>query len=547
VLSWPRIVHALGALRLPARQLLSISFARHQVMETQVQRLSRWLRWFRERPALAMFVGLALVYLSLSPLSLLGMGYVPLFFKVSNQIIDNLEHLLGITASFTPIGTTNHGLLEPIIEVPFIWIGRLLDGNNYGPNGGPDTMLSVEPVLEVALICTVIFLWVRKITSSASWAYMLAMAAGFTTMLWAYAYISLETTQSLFLILSGYLVLADEKKGRWKTVAVGVCCGIACSVKSSGIFLIPAIAFLVFEYSRDGRSIRWRRLLLAGLICLAFLAGNRYSQMRQPGGYGLQLRPARALFYVSRTTPIMAILNVPSMFVSMNKGLLIYCPILLLSLAGLKVAYARQPRLVIFALLVLAGIVCGIGITFYWADECWGPRYLCASVAPLVVCLGAAKGHLEFNWRKQLALLGLMTWGLAVSALGGLFYYHALHVTAMKAQPLTMEDILHQVEWNPIRFDCQLLRLWVENRILGRQVDQYWPPHGHDWVLHKPDPVTPVNLRPIAVPQGYIFQPRKHWASPRQGKIKWLVCCVLLVAGVTILIGVGRQSFACRT
>src|ERR1700733_2940177 len=506
----------------------------------EVQTDSPGTRRFIRRPALAMFAGLTLVYLSLSPLHIFGVGYMQDFLRTSNQIVDNIEHLFRITPAFETIDIPLHGLLEPIIEVPFIWIGRLLGGPYYGPGGGPDILLSVEPILETALICTVIFLWVRKITQSASWACILALAAGFTTMLWAYAYISLETTQSLFLILSGYLVLGDEKKGRWKTVGVSLCCGIACSVKSPGIFLVPAVAFLVYQYGRDGLIIRLGRLAAVGLVCLVFFASNRYAQIQS------SLYVARGgtlgMLHTARTTPIQVILNVPSLFVSINKGLLIYCPILLLSLAGLKVAYGRQPRLVIFAVLVLGGVVFGSAITFYWADECWGPRYLCASVAPLVVCLGAARGHLEFNWRKQLALLALMAWGFGVSALGALFYYHTLHVVAMRAQPLTLEDLQHQVEWNPIRFDIQLLRLWIDNRVLGKHVDQPWPPHGHDWVMHKPDLNTPVNLGPTAVPQGVIFQPRKQWASQRD-RIKWLVCCLSLVTGAAILFRLGRQSF----
>jgi len=503
---------------------------------------SRRGQWLAGRPGLVLLAGLTLVYLSLSPLVLFDRGYVIGFFGVANRMVNDIEHLFGCAPTFQPIGTTMHGLIEPVIDIPFVWLGRLLGGPYDGLYGGPDTLLSVEPVLETALICTVIFAWVRKITSSTSWAYVLAMAAGFTTMLWAYAYISLETTQSLFLILSGYLVLGNEKKGLWKTIAVTGCCAIACSVKSSGIFLVPAIAYLVYVYSWEDGAFRWGRLAGIGLVCLAIFGANRYAQL-QSSTYVYIWHGASGLFAWSRTTPIMAVLNVPSMFLSINKGLLIYSPILLLSLAGLKATYQAEPRLAIFALLALGGIVCGIGITFYWADECWGPRYLCASVAPLVVCLGAAKGHFEFHWRKQIPLLILMTLGVCVSALGALFYYHDLHVAAMRAQPLTIEDLLHQVEWNPIRFDAQLLRLWVQNRILGKHVDEYWPPPGHDWTLHKASPITPVNLRPIAVPQGFIFEPKKHWSS-WPDRIKWSVCCLSLVLGVVVLVALGRQSFA---
>ena len=508
-------------------------------MPQQQQLASR--SWY---PALSLFLGFFLVYLAFSPLDLLGMGYVPRFFAVGSAMVNNLRHLLGASGSFEAVGTTSHGLIEPVLDIPFLWLGRLFGGPFDRPGGGPDILLSVEPVIEVALLCVLIFLWVRKL-STPMWAYLLAIAAAFTTMLWPYAYISLETTQSLCLMLAGYLVLGCDGRGRWRTVAVALASALACSVKTSGLFLTPAVAYLVYEYGRNERSrVSARTVVVAGACAVTFIF-NHQAAMRS-GAYTTQWHGSAGLFAVSHTTPIMSVLNVFNLFLSLNKGLLIYCPILVLALANLGRAWAKDRRVVVFALVALTCNVLALASLFAWADEVWGPRYLCANVAPLMVCLGAAKGAESFRWRREWAIVPLMIWGFAVSALGALFYYHDLHIVAIQAQAVTLEDLLHQMEWNPIRFDSELLRLWLDKEVLNKTVDQPWPPKGHLWPERIPRAITPVDLAPYAHPQGFVFHARERWRTWR-GRIEWGVCFAAFPIGVALLLRTGRGLFALET
>ena len=69
-----------------------------------------------------------------------------------------------------------------------------------------------QPILFTSLSLVVTFLWIRRLTGSLAWSYSLSLTAGVATMLWPYAYIGLETTQSFFVILSAYLALATEKR-----------------------------------------------------------------------------------------------------------------------------------------------------------------------------------------------------------------------------------------------------------------------------------------------------------------------------------------------
>src|SRR5206468_6773775 len=126
----------------------------------------------------------------------------------SDQIASNIVNWITLNHVATGIDWPRHGFLELVFEVPFLLVSRLLSGSSAE---SADRILAIEPVLVTSLLVTLVFTWVHRITSSLVWGYCLALIAGLSTMLWPYAYIGLETTQSLFLLLSGFLALSSEK------------------------------------------------------------------------------------------------------------------------------------------------------------------------------------------------------------------------------------------------------------------------------------------------------------------------------------------------
>jgi hypothetical protein len=482
----------------------------------------------RKPLALVVFSGTGLIYFSMSPLSVAGMGYMPAHVAAAGALFHDIGHLLGLVPDFVPIRLFWHGILEPLIELPFYSVGSL-----FGPNG-PDRAISFEPMLLAALICTVIFLWVRKITQSDRWALVLSLGAAFTTMIWPYAYIGMETTQAFFLMLSGYLCLGSERRSKWATAAFAVSASIAVSVKASGVFLLPAVAFLVWTYCRSQSGLAWPRFAAIAAVVLSVLAGNRYLGLTA-NAYGWIDEAwgggPLALFRWSITTPFVALLNVWNLFFSMNKGLFVYCPILLFAVWKLGAAFGSDRKLCWFVGLAVAGSVIGIASTFYWADEVWGPRYLLAIVGPMVLLIAASRGQVAFEWRRQIGLAVLMLWGFAVSFLGVFIWYHPLHVVAMESEPLTIEQLQYDVEWNPIRFNAQLMRVWLEDSVLGLDVDQPWPSKGHYWVReNKLHEITPFNIRMFATPQPVLFKPWRGQVGIR------LLCLISLVSGLALLV-----------
>ena len=514
---------------------------KNEVRLTQDQRLS----W-------TIFLGLGLLYLSLSPLSVVIMGYMPEFVTSAHQTLGNIGHFFGLYSSYTSIDLPRHGMVEVIFELPFVAIGQIFGG------GWVDHLVSLEPIAMTAGICAIVFVWTRQLTESLKWAYLLTIAAAFTTMLWPYAYIALETTQSFFLLLSGYLALGSSNRFPRRTAAFAICAAIAVSAKATGVFLVPAIALLMLWYCRlvpDQSSARaawlrqfdWRRLAFVGAVVLAVFSGNHYLQMHSP--VFVQLGGASGMMAKSITSPTSIALNIFYLFTSANKGLFMYNPVLLVAFFALPSAWKNDRWIVVFALLVLGGIVAGISPTFFWSDEIWGPRYLHSAIAPLLICLALSKRGIVFVWRRLVPIGLCMAAGLAISFLGIFFWCHLAHDAAVRSEWVTLEQLQHAPEWNPIRFNAQLLRLWFKNDVLRQNIDQFWPPQGHPWVWVVPrnewPPISrpvPVNLRRYATPQPFLFSSWRRWRT-RSDVICWSVCLAALLVGFGILFACGVAIF----
>jgi hypothetical protein len=117
----------------------------------------------------------------------------------------------------------------------------------------------------------------------------------------------------------------------------------------------------------------------------------------------------------------------------------------------MRSAFRARRDVVIFALLVSGGLAGSASLLFFWSDETWGPRYLLAAVAPLLLWIGAAQSSSRFRLRKQIPLLAAAVAGVMISFLGVLFYYGAVHRLALETQNSTLEGLQNDRAWNHIR------------------------------------------------------------------------------------------------
>lgn len=495
---------------------------------------------------LIFFIGLMLLYLSMSPGSMLGMGYTLENVKASNQIISNLGDWMALRPAVTIDFWPRHGLFELLFEIPFLLIARLFFGTS--PEWA-DRILSIQPVLVTSVLCTLIFVWVHRITSSLVWAYVLAMVAGFSTMLWPYAYIGLETTESLFLMLAAYLALCASSTRTWRRgVVFAVSCAMAISLKTNSVFLLPAVACLVYAYFEKGFSnetmkprTKWNQVIAVVATIAILYSLNAYTRSLSPVWKGGATNAYFAGLAVDG--PLSFLLALGSFIGSPNKGLLVYCPVIIISFAVLNKVYKTNRRLVMFVILVTVGLIGGCSLFFYWSEESWGPRYLHPCIAPLIVCFAAARASVRFRWRREIPLLALTIWGIAVSFLGVFVYYGSLHRAATQCMRPTIEAFQYEPEWNHIRFNAKLLQEWmIGSRSEGDAAT--WPPARHRWYPAPGEspssyPERTINLHDYANPQPLLLC---NWSTVKGGSIEpfWYVCLNCLWLGTALLIWLAR-------
>jgi hypothetical protein len=361
----------------------------------------------------------------------------------------------------------------------------------------------------------------------------ISLIAGFCTILWPYAYIGLETKQSLFLLVAAFVAMEHRRPESWLAATTfAVSSAFAIGAKSTGTFLLPVFGFLVWEYSRRVRLAhvsagRSRGLVaLAAFVPIAGFLANSYARSffwRDWGG------SASFIQFWLVTDPLTPALNVAAFLGSPNKGLWVFSPICLVACYAIPRAWTTRPRLVLFAVLTLAGLAGGFSLLRNWADETWGPRYLHASICPLLLALVAAYPRPGTGTRTVLGVAAAL--GLAAAVLGVLFPYGALPAAATMTGQNTLEGYQGDIGLNHLRFNAQLLGAWRH------------PEQSHAWGAKKQwfyeapaDALPPksVDLRVFSTPQPVLV---RHLFTPKPGIIGWVwggyLACLL--AGLVLL------------
>lgn len=496
------------------------------------------------KPAAIFFAAVALGYLALSPGTLEGQGYNGENLTAVDQLVTNLFNLV-THRPLVPMTWTRHGGLELLFELPFALLSRLLFGASVKWLG---RIMSLQPILATAAICTLLFVWARELTKDARWSYRLALAAAFATMLWPYAYIGLETTQSLALFAAACLALAGRARYTWfELLAFAFCSATAVTVKLNGIFLLPALAFLSWVYLRGAQAKQGKRgAALVAVTVLLFYSLNSYLKaLSWANSASGSIGYFRAMLVDGPTT---ALLQAFSYFGSANKSVLIYAPLVGLALWRLPQAWRINRSLVIFALLVLGSLVGGFALVVVWTDETWGPRYLHSAIAPLLMCLAAAGMGVESPPRRDLPLLALAVLGLLVSLPGALVSYTRLHQAAINSEQSTLTALQYDPTWNHVRFNYKLLNLWLNPQRGASQSPAQWPPPPRWWFE---SPATApllktIDLRELATPQPLVLHEwRPSFVLPKKIfqviRVAGLLCLVLSLSLLFYLRGVLRK------
>jgi hypothetical protein len=443
----------------------------------------------------------------MSPLWISGMGYVPEELAACRQILDG-----------APVAWPRNGAVSLLLELPLLALGRLVARSP----GGQDVVVSMAPVLATAGIAALLYAWASRLAASRAWGFAIALAGTFATMLWPYAYIGMEPLQSLLLLSAAFCAL-ERPLGAptWsRSLAFGTLAGLALSTKSIGFLLVPAAGYL-FRRMFAGAGARSRIRAAAALaLTAAIFALNTATRLPSWQRFGGTAAYGRDWLVHD---PVLPLLHVVALLASPNKGLLVFAPPALLGLLALPAAWRRERAVAAFALLTLGGVAGGVSILGIWSDETWGPRYLHAAVAPLLLAFAASRAGRPLRLRREPAFAAAAAAGFAVSLLGVLFYYGNLMAAANATTTLTLESLQGDLTWNHPRFNARLLRAWL--RPSGPELI------GRERVWNFEDPNRPLewrafDLRALSTPQPRVLSPSRQ-ASDR--RLKWACLAAALV------------------
>lgn len=465
------------------------------------------------KTAILLFVGLSACYLSLSPGSMAAQGYV-------GEEMQSGERMLAVVNAWLkgrpipPMLWSRHGPVTVLFDLSFIKLGKMFVS--------PDFILSFQPVLLTAALLTVLYLWLRKLCSPGM-SLLLTLTGAFGTMLWPYAYISLETKQSFFVLLAGYLALADGKLRGWpRLLLFAATCGFAMTMKSTGITLWPAIAYLFYVQFRGEWRLRRAQVFAVVLVIGAIWAlgawGRNFYWAPQGGG-------AHSLRFWLTDSALQVFTNAIGVFGSPTKGLFVYAPVLLASIYAVPRAFRAHREIVIYALLVTACTLGLISLLRSPMDEVWGCRYMHVAIAPLVLCIGVAWPR--FRWRRQGPLVALALIGLVISFLGAFYYYGLLDFAMKNAGQNTLEWITGDSVWNHIEFNARLFRAWLHSGT----APVMWTPT-HLWIWTPPAGALPwksIDLQQFCQPQSFVV---RFWDIPKNGAV--LVIFLLYVGSLVM-------------
>ena len=477
--------------------------------------------------AALLFAGVACLYAALSPFAIAHMGDTGESIRSCRQLLASDGHR---AAPASGVDWPRHGSTEVWAQCGFVALGRALGGSAEWE----ERALALQPVLATAALVTVLFVWASRLSGSRRKAFWIALAAGFCTMLWPYAYIGVGTTPSLFLLVAGYLAVEPPPEPSWKrTLAFAACATIAVSAKPEGVALFPAVLFLAVLMLRK-QPVRLAAAILA--IAAGFLINHRFR------GLSWVLPGEAADWWGRFHAPdlIASLASAVALLTSPNKGLLVFAPLALLGLALMPRTFHRDRALAVFAFLSLAGPLALASHIRPWSDETWGPRDLHAAIAPLCLCVALALRGPEVSRFLRLAVAAAAATGFAVSFLGSMFFYGSLAGVAGRSVPLSLQAVQGDPTWNHVAFNARLWRTWLRYNVSGDSGARFLPPpDAWDFsdLSRKPE-WSSVDLRGVALPQPVLLRPAADAASRKVRRS----CVAFLLAGLLLLFTTARAA-----
>lgn len=266
---------------------------------------------------------------------------------------------------------SKYGFGLPMYYIPLVAASDALSRWTHLPEADLAGFVISFASIPFAMLTLILFgKLLRVLEVSELYVWLLPLALGLGTLIWAYAGSDdSEEMQMAFLLLAIYGAVRRTPKA---IVYGGI--GFACLflVKVVYVVFFPLLALYLITRPEEWRHrIRNTVVFTVPLIfagCFdAWLNAIRFGNPLE-SGYG-----GEAKMFMFSQLP----LTIPKLLVSPNKGLFIFCPILILGVLGWKqFASKYRPEAILFAIMILVNLFI-TGAWWSWGGGwSWGPRLL---------------------------------------------------------------------------------------------------------------------------------------------------------------------------
>jgi len=278
---------------------------------------------------------------------------------------------------------SKYGIGLPLYYIPAVAISRPLSRATGLPNPELTSFLISFANIPFAILALVFFSKLLRLFGIAEiYSGLLLVGLGLGSLTWPYAVSDFsEAMQMGLLMLAVYGVV---RRSYPALLAGGMAFAWLILVKL--IYVVTFPVFAIYLFTRPG-GLR-HRLKIAALFTFPFFVGCGFLSWLNVVRFGSALQSGyggeSGRFYPSQLWH-----TIPQLLVSLDKGLFIFCPILIVGIMGWKGFFERRPAEATLCLaLIVENLLWSASWWSWYGGWSWGPRLLVPTI-PLWLLPGA--------------------------------------------------------------------------------------------------------------------------------------------------------------
>lgn len=286
-----------------------------------------------------------------------------------------------------------HGLGQSIAMIPFYFLGEVTTQllPRFPEMRTHHFFISLMNPLITAITCAILFLLQRRLGFDEKVAVSGTCVYGLFTLAFPYAKLSFDVTLTASLLLgAAYAAYRFRQTSHYNwALLAGTLLGSSLLTRIATLIVLPLFTtYFYFCLRNKGRnsSETAKHVVSFGLPIVVFLIIVGWYNAVRFGTFYEDGHAADAA--VKFTTPFLVGLG--GQLLSPGKGLLLYSPVLIFSLLGIKRLYRTHRReSLLFGCIILVNLFFYSKLANWSGDWCWGPRFTVPIVPFISLFVGA--------------------------------------------------------------------------------------------------------------------------------------------------------------